>query len=79
MPNAHKGSLQNKNELAKLGKFSLPKLGTMWSWELSRMKWPTPLGKKLGTIGYFKKQILGVKGMEMDSGVSHLTIVHVSV
>ena len=35
----------------------------------------SPLGKKLGTIGYFKKQILGVKMMEMDSGVSHLTIV----
>jgi len=38
-----------------------------------------PLGEKLGTIGYFKKYILGVKGIEMDSGVSHLTIVHVRV
>ena len=40
------------------------------------MKWPPPLVEKLGTIVYFKKQMLGIKGMEMDSGVSHLTIVH---
>ena len=39
----------------------------------------TPPGEKLRTIGYFKKKVLGVKGMKMDSGVSYLTIVHVRV
>jgi len=38
-----------------------------------------PLGKKSGTIGFFKKQILGAKGMEIDLGASHLTIGHVII
>ena len=33
----------------------------------------SPLGEKLGTICLFLNANLFVKGMEMDSGVSHLT------
>ena len=37
------------------------------------------IGEKLGIMRFFIKQIVGVKGMEMDSGVSHLTDVHMRV
>ena len=40
-----KGSLQNKIKTAKWPPPPLCKLVTMWSWELSRMKWPPPLAK----------------------------------
>ena len=43
------------------------------------MKLRPPLGKKLGTIRFFKKQILCVIGKEMDFGVTNLNIVHVRV
>ena len=39
---------------------------------------PPPLDKKLGTIR-IKKSNFCVKGIKMDSGVSHLTILHVRV
>ena len=38
-----------------------------------------PLVKNWEQLDILKKQILGVKGMEMDSGVSHLTVMHVRV
>ena len=41
----------SKLKTGKLGKFAQP--------------WMTPLGEKLGTIGYFKKISVGVKGTEM--------------
>ena len=43
------------------------------------MKLRPPLGKKLGTIRFLKKQILCVIGKEMDFGVTNLNIVHVRV
>ena len=35
-----------------------------------------PSAKSWEQLDIYNKQILGVKVMEMDSGVSHLTIVH---
>ena len=75
----HGFSIRGVSKIEKTSKFGiffqplmtsspLPKL-TMWIWELSRMKWP-PLGEK---------SIFGVKVMEMDFSLSHLTIVHVRV
>ena len=40
---------------------------------------PPPSAKSWEQLDFFKSKFLGVIGIEMDSGVSHLTIVHVRI
>ena len=81
-----KGSLQNKKtgKTTEMFPTSNDPPPPYLSWELcevgNEVDWnDSPLGEKLGTIWVFKMQVLGIKGTEMDSGVSHLTNVHVRV
>ena len=65
-----KRSLQNKINCQNYGNSSnlkwpppLPKLGTRWSWELSRIKWPPPHRRKVGNILIFcKRKFYVLKG-----------------
>ena len=50
---------------------SLPKLGSMWSWEWSEIDWPPPLNE------HNLKKIIRL--LELDSGVLNLAIMHMRV